>query len=360
MISDRYLKRSMSVFGPLVAAVFISSIGLANSLPVLLACVILGGIGTGVLLGRRALECAPSTASHLALFINVSATALTDPVHPVDQMLLLTRATGRDPHTVVLEISEREPIADKRRLRYVLASYREHGIQFAIDDVGDGPATLDLLAAAMPEYIKLSSAMTSSLADAGACAAVEATVAFARESSAQVIAEGWRAATPRSGFRWRACNSRRACTSAGPRMRAASRYRCSGPQCAAAAAASRERWCAACAVGSSKASSPVVAHSAALISSVRTKDDVKSPASASLLAFTNAARTAGGVEAWFKPWQLDGTLVGSVTGRPMSAGPRYPRMVVVTDSSVSYAHAAWGRPSPQPVSPWLSVTLTNT
>jgi FSR family fosmidomycin resistance protein-like MFS transporter len=47
MISDRYLKRSMSVFGPLVAAVFISSIGLANSLPVLLTCVILGGIGTG-------------------------------------------------------------------------------------------------------------------------------------------------------------------------------------------------------------------------------------------------------------------------------------------------------------------------
>jgi len=47
MLSDRYLKRSMSVFGPLVAAVFISSIGLANSLPALMACVILGGIGTG-------------------------------------------------------------------------------------------------------------------------------------------------------------------------------------------------------------------------------------------------------------------------------------------------------------------------
>ena len=47
MISDRYLKRSMSVFGPLVAAVFISCIGLADSLPALLVFVILGGVGIG-------------------------------------------------------------------------------------------------------------------------------------------------------------------------------------------------------------------------------------------------------------------------------------------------------------------------
>ncbi len=47
MISDRYLKRSMAVFGPLIAAVFLSCIGLATSLPMLLALVICGGIGIG-------------------------------------------------------------------------------------------------------------------------------------------------------------------------------------------------------------------------------------------------------------------------------------------------------------------------
>ncbi len=47
MISDRYLKRAMSVYGPLVAAIFFSSIGLAGSLPVLLVFVILGGFGIG-------------------------------------------------------------------------------------------------------------------------------------------------------------------------------------------------------------------------------------------------------------------------------------------------------------------------
>jgi FSR family fosmidomycin resistance protein-like MFS transporter len=48
MISDRWLKRSMSVSGPLIAAVFLSSIGVATSVPMLLAIVVLGGIGVGM------------------------------------------------------------------------------------------------------------------------------------------------------------------------------------------------------------------------------------------------------------------------------------------------------------------------
>lgn len=48
VISDRYLKRSMVVFGPLIAAVFLSCLGMANSLPGLMALVILGGVGVGI------------------------------------------------------------------------------------------------------------------------------------------------------------------------------------------------------------------------------------------------------------------------------------------------------------------------
>lgn len=47
MISDRYLKRSMAVYGPLIAAVFFSLLGLATDLPTLFLLVILGGIGVG-------------------------------------------------------------------------------------------------------------------------------------------------------------------------------------------------------------------------------------------------------------------------------------------------------------------------
>lgn len=47
MISDRYLKRSMAVYGPLIAALFFSMLGLATSMPMLFLLVILGGIGVG-------------------------------------------------------------------------------------------------------------------------------------------------------------------------------------------------------------------------------------------------------------------------------------------------------------------------
>src|SRR5262245_438632 len=48
LISDRYLKRSMAVFGPLVAAIFLSSMGMASSLPMLILLVVIGGVGVGI------------------------------------------------------------------------------------------------------------------------------------------------------------------------------------------------------------------------------------------------------------------------------------------------------------------------
>ncbi len=124
------------------------------------------------------------------LFLNVSAAMLLDPLHPVDHMLLLARWAERDPETIVLEITERESIADHQRLRLVLASYREHGFQFALDDIGEGHSTLELLAAAVPEFVKVARSITQSCVERGARAVVEATVAYARSSGSIVIAEG--------------------------------------------------------------------------------------------------------------------------------------------------------------------------
>lgn len=48
MISDRYLKRAMSVSGPLVAGLCLSCIGLADSVAALMAIIVCGGIGIGM------------------------------------------------------------------------------------------------------------------------------------------------------------------------------------------------------------------------------------------------------------------------------------------------------------------------
>ena len=139
---------------------------------------------------RRALEDAKQLPDGVALFLNISAAALLDPVHGVDQLLLLLHTVQRAPQTVVLEITEHERIRDYERLGNVLAAYRAEGIRFALDDVGEGHSTLELLAASGSEYLKLGRSLTMTSNRVGSKAAMHATMAFARVSGAVVIAEG--------------------------------------------------------------------------------------------------------------------------------------------------------------------------
>jgi diguanylate cyclase (GGDEF)-like protein len=139
---------------------------------------------------RRALEDAQQLPDDVALFLNISAAALLDPVHGVDQLLLLLHRVQREPRSVVLEITEHELIRDYERLGSVLAAYRAEGIRFALDDVGEGHSTLELLAASASEYLKLGRSLTMTSNRMGSKAAMHATMAFARVSGAVVIAEG--------------------------------------------------------------------------------------------------------------------------------------------------------------------------
>jgi diguanylate cyclase (GGDEF)-like protein/PAS domain S-box-containing protein len=139
---------------------------------------------------RAALEGAGSLPQDDVLFVNVSSWALLDPVHGSDQMLMLLRWVGRAPEQVVLEISEREVITNRQRLRAVLADYRAHGFRFALDDVGEGHSTLEVLAAAEPEFIKVARSLTEHLDESGPSSAVRAIVTFAECNGADVIAEG--------------------------------------------------------------------------------------------------------------------------------------------------------------------------
>ncbi len=123
------------------------------------------------------------------LFINVGVSVLLDPLHDVDQMLLLLRWAGRSPRQVVLEITERESVRDMERLRVVVAEYRRHGFRFALDDVGTGHSTFEVLSVVTPEFIKVAGRLTRRSEEVGPRAAIRALVAFARSSGARVIAE---------------------------------------------------------------------------------------------------------------------------------------------------------------------------
>jgi diguanylate cyclase (GGDEF)-like protein len=139
---------------------------------------------------RAALAGAAWIPSGMPLFINCGISALLDPVHRVDQMLLILEAVGRPPSEVVLEITERELVGDLNRLRQVVTTYRQQGFRFAIDDVGEGHSTLEVLAATEPEFVKVARSLVVEAWNRGPQAAIRALVAFAESMDAQVIAEG--------------------------------------------------------------------------------------------------------------------------------------------------------------------------
>ena len=141
---------------------------------------------------RAAVDGARELPPGALLFVNVGVLALTDPLHDIDQMFLLLNWAGRRPDEIVLELSEREAVTDRARLRAVLSSYRYHGFRFAIDDVGEGHSTIEVLATARPEFIKVAGTLSRGPGKTvdGNVAAVAALVTFATATGAIVIAEG--------------------------------------------------------------------------------------------------------------------------------------------------------------------------
>ena len=137
-----------------------------------------------------ALEGAAGLSPELPLFINCNVSTLLDPVHRVDEMLAACEAARRPPTSIVLEITERELVGDLARLRDVVRDHRRVGFRFAIDDVGEGHSTLEVLATTAPEFIKIARSLTVDAMNRGPRAAIRAVVAFAAEAGALVIAEG--------------------------------------------------------------------------------------------------------------------------------------------------------------------------
>ena len=119
------------------------------------------------------------------LFLNVSVRALLDAAHPVDQLLLLLRWAGWTPERTVLEVRAREAAADVAAVRLMIAAYREHEVKFALDDVGAGLLSRELLLATNPEFIKIAVDP-----DGGRPNAIRSAQTFATKGRAQLIATG--------------------------------------------------------------------------------------------------------------------------------------------------------------------------
>ena len=117
------------------------------------------------------------------LFVNVAPEALGHPG---------LRALGaRLPSRLVIELTEQDAIQDIARIRARLRPWLAAGALVAVDDAGAGFTSLEYVAEIRPDFLKLCRGMVAGVdRDGSRQAVLRATVAFAREVGARVVAEG--------------------------------------------------------------------------------------------------------------------------------------------------------------------------
>lgn len=104
---------------------------------------------------RRAVRDAAGAGIDGRVFINFSPAAIYDPEFCLRSTVSLIERVGLRPEQVVFEIIEADRPQDVNHLRGIVAFYQSRGFQVALDDMGAGYSSLNLVHLLRPDYIKL-------------------------------------------------------------------------------------------------------------------------------------------------------------------------------------------------------------
>lgn len=88
-------------------------------------------------------------------FINFIPTSIYSPEFCLRSTIALSQQLGVDPKSLVFEVVETEKVDDLDHLKKILSYYKEKGFDYALDDVGEGYSTIEMLADLKPKYMKL-------------------------------------------------------------------------------------------------------------------------------------------------------------------------------------------------------------
>jgi EAL domain-containing protein (putative c-di-GMP-specific phosphodiesterase class I) len=100
---------------------------------------------------RAAMACAPG----LRLFINFAPAAIDDPHEHLAWVQRALAEAGLAKDRVVFEVVEADRFEDPAALEVVLAAYRSAGFRLALDDLGAGWSSLNLVHRLRPDFVKL-------------------------------------------------------------------------------------------------------------------------------------------------------------------------------------------------------------
>lgn len=93
------------------------------------------------------------------LFVNLTPSAIDDPVSNLAQTVAIIDAAKISHERIVFEVVESEQLSGVYDLHGLLRSYREAGFRVALDDVGSGYSSLNLLHQLRPDFVKLDMAL---------------------------------------------------------------------------------------------------------------------------------------------------------------------------------------------------------
>lgn len=124
------------------------------------------------------------------LFVNFVPTSIYRPEVCLKTTERVIEESGVAREHVVFEVTESQRVRETDHLLSILAHYRRNGYRVALDDVGAGYSSLQLLAALEPDVVKIDRELVQGLPTASAIAVVRAIVTMSHDLGALVVGEG--------------------------------------------------------------------------------------------------------------------------------------------------------------------------
>ncbi|GKV68674.1 hypothetical protein NCCP2716_11720 [Sporosarcina sp. NCCP-2716] len=128
---------------------------------------------------------------NMKAFINFVPTSIYSPEFCLQSTVAVAEQFNIDPYQLVFEVVETDKVEDVEHLKSILQYYREKGFHYALDDVGEGYSTVELLGDLQPHYMKLDRTYVDGVAnDADKQASAQLFLRKAKEIGSVPLAEG--------------------------------------------------------------------------------------------------------------------------------------------------------------------------
>lgn len=125
------------------------------------------------------------------IFINFTPGTIYNPEYCLQTTMRAINKAGISPEQIIFEVVETEKITNVEHLLSILEYYRKNGFKVALDDLGAGYSSLNLLTRLKPDFVKIDMELIRNVdSDPYKAVITENLINMARELGTRTITEG--------------------------------------------------------------------------------------------------------------------------------------------------------------------------